>query len=212
MSKIYWAARGFIKTKSKKNDSLVLTPSINDLAFCAMSFAPLFLRPFSGPHKEIRSLLPTKKQLLTSYQPETLPAKRARRKAETQQSCCQVSNYYSYFPPYFSFHFSILRQQRRAEPVQQKQKTGRRKCDECPAANVVPQEVAVDQIESQQAQERNRRSQGFFPPGDHHSDYYADWKEKKSGPFIGRNLSWMKSLTHEKQNQQSYAGNASSSC
>jgi hypothetical protein len=46
---------------------------------------------FSGRHKGILSLLPTKKQLSTSYQLGTLPAKRARRKAQTQQSCYQVS-------------------------------------------------------------------------------------------------------------------------
>src|SRR6185369_4831227 len=75
--------------------------------------------------------------------------------------------------------------QRRAKPVQQKQETRGRKCYECPATNVVPQEIAVDQIESQQAQERNRRSYAFFPPGDNHSDHYADWKEKKPSPFVG---------------------------
>ena len=71
------------------------------------------------------------------------------------------------------------------KPVQQKQETWRGKRYECPASNVVPQEITIDQIESQQAQERNRRTQALLPPGDDHSDHYAGWKEKKSSPLVG---------------------------
>jgi hypothetical protein len=93
MSNRYWRALGFIKTKSKKKSSLALMPSVNDLVLCyERAIFTVVPGAFFGRHKEILPLLPTKKQLLTSYQPGTLPAKRARRKAQTQQSCCQVSN------------------------------------------------------------------------------------------------------------------------
>ena len=71
------------------------------------------------------------------------------------------------------------------EPVHQKQETGGGKRYERPASNVVPQEITIDQIESQQAQERNRRTQTLLPPGDDHSDHYAGWKEKKPRPLVG---------------------------
>ena len=70
------------------------------------------------------------------------------------------------------------------KPVQQKQETRGSKRYECPASNVVPQEITIDQIESHQAQERNRRTEALLPPGDDHSDHYAGWKEKKPSPFV----------------------------
>jgi hypothetical protein len=51
-------------------------PSINDLVLCyERAIFTVVPGAFSGRHKEILPLLPTKKQLLTSYQPGTLPAR-----------------------------------------------------------------------------------------------------------------------------------------
>src|SRR5688500_9536382 len=84
------------------------------------------------------------------------------------------------------------------QPMQQKQKPGRRKHDKCPASDVVLEYVTVDYVEGRKATNRDCGSQAFFPPRHHHSDRYANRKEEKSDPLCASYLCGIKRFAPKK--------------
>src|SRR5690242_15969828 len=97
------------------------------------------------------------------------------------------------------------------EPVQQEQERRRGEHDKRPTAEVVTQEITVDEVEREQTSQRDRNTKSFLPPRDNQSDHNTDGKENQRDPFARRNPRRMKCFRLKQQDQKRNAGQAAHS-